>query len=247
MGSSENDRFDKEVDTFEMEMLNPSNSTSSKDKGTSRFSQRINQLVTMARLTMELYPRVSMGVAFFFSLTLMKALFFRHRGQTLYIPPHLANHYGDIQSYYDLQIAKVDHWCLKGGDDFCSCDDPTEALSREFPGWMRTFQHNKQIASYAPKGIDVVFLGDEFTQAWTGKKYERPIVGGNQIAKYFNQTFQKQRGANLEGIALGIADDTVRQIQIFFFAWFHYPHSHFKSLISLKILDSQPALPNQKW
>jgi len=63
----------------------------------------------------------------------------------------------------------------------------------------------------APTAVDVVFLGDEFTQAWTGLSYKRPLVDGSQIVKYFNQTFQKQRGAMLEGIPLGIAEDTVRQ------------------------------------
>ena len=144
-------------------------------------------------------------------LLVFKKLFLRHRGQDRYVPPHLAQHYGDVQSYYDLQIAKIDHWCLKGGNDDCVCDDPTEELSRQdVPGWMQAFNRNKQLAEKAPKDIDVVFLGDEFTQAWTGMKMNQPIVGGNLVSTYFNQTFQKDRGGTLNGIAMGIYGDTVR-------------------------------------
>jgi hypothetical protein len=57
----------------------------------------------------------------------------------------------------------------------------------------------------------VVFLGDEFTQAWTGKSVAKPMLGGNQIAKSFNQTFQRSKGAFLDGLPLGIAGDSVSQ------------------------------------
>jgi hypothetical protein len=58
--------------------------------------------------------------------------------------------------------------------------------------------------------LDVVFLGDETTQAWAGKKMDRPVTQGNMIAGMFNATFQKEKGAGLDGIALGIAGDSVR-------------------------------------
>jgi hypothetical protein len=100
---------------------------------------------------------------------------------------------------------------LRGGNDACQCDDPTEELSREeVPGWVSTFELNKQTAREAPRNLDVVFLGDEFVQAWTGKNLKSPFLGGKQIETCFNQTFQKQRGGSLDGIALGISGDSVR-------------------------------------
>ena len=112
---------------------------------------------------------------------------------------------------YDLQAAQIDHWCLKGGNDDCACDDPTDSLSRyDTPGWSDSHDENKRIASsHANANLDVVFLGDETTQAWAGKNMGRPASGGNMIAGMFNATFQKERGAVLEGLALGIGGDSV--------------------------------------
>jgi hypothetical protein len=214
---SHNKHFDKKVDALEIEMLNPMPVGSSNSNGPSQMSQRIDQFLTLVRLYMEMYPKVTMAVAGVVGLILMKLLFFRPRGQTLYIPPHLKNHYGDLQSYYDLKMSKIDHWCLRGGDDNCRCDDPTEGVSREeVNGWMVSFQQNKQVAKDAPKDLDVVFLGDDFTQAWTGKSLLKPLLGGNQIAKSFNQTFQRSRGAFVDGLPLGISGDSVSQNTILY-------------------------------
>jgi hypothetical protein len=215
----DNKKFDKRVDALEMEMLNPpggaSSAASTKRAGASEISQKIDRYLKLARLYMELYPRATKVIGALFGILMFKWIFLRHRGQEVYIPPHLARHYGDVQSYYDLQIAKIDHWCLRGGNDDCTCDDPTEELSRpEISGWTKVFERNKQVAAEAPRDIDVVFLGDEFTQAWTGMKMTKPILGGNMIATFFNQTFQKDKGGDVNGIALGIYGDTVSGIRL---------------------------------
>jgi hypothetical protein len=213
---SQNKHFEKKVDALEIEMLNPVGS-SSNSNGPSQLSQRIDNFLTLVRLYMEIYPKVTMAVAGVVGLILIKLLFFRHRGQTLYIPPHLKNHYGDVQSYYDLQIGKIDHWCLGGGDDNCRCDDPTEGVSREEAnGWMEAFQQNKQVAKDAPTTLDVVFLGDEFTQAWTGTSLMKRMSGGNRIAESFNKNFQRSQGAFVDGLPLGISGDSVSQNTIIY-------------------------------
>mmetsp|Transcript_55908 Transcript_55908/g.84606 ORF Transcript_55908/g.84606 Transcript_55908/m.84606 type:complete len:413 (+) Transcript_55908:93-1331(+) len=216
----ENKKFDKKVDALEMEMLNPpggastsSSSSSGKAFGASEISQTIDRYLTLARLYMELYPRATKIIGALFGILMFKWIFLRHRGQSVYVPPHLARHYGSVQSYYDLQIAKIDHWCLMGGDDDCVCDDPTEELSRpEVSGWTSVFEQNKRVAAAAPRDIDVVFLGDEFTQAWTGMKMTKPVVGGTMITTFFNQTFQKDKGGTVNGIALGIYGDTTANL-----------------------------------
>jgi hypothetical protein len=65
------------------------------------------------------------------------------------------------------------------------------------------------MASHANANLDVVFLGDETTQAWAGKDTDRSTSGGNMVAGMFNATFKRDRGAGLDGLALGIAGDSV--------------------------------------
>lgn len=211
--------MEKRVEALEMEMLNPPTGTGNssfsngKSKGASQVSQKIDQLITLGRLYMQLYPRVIMGIGAFIVLLLLKHLLFQHKGETVYLPPHLAQHYGDLESYYDLKVAKIDHWCLHGGDNDCLCEDPTDARGRdEVAGWSLAHEQNNRIASQANANLDVVFLGDETTQAWSGKYMDKPMPGGNSIAAMFNVTFQKEKGAGLDGLALGMAGDSVSHL-----------------------------------
>jgi hypothetical protein len=208
---SKDDPVEKRVETLEMEMLNPpTDSSKGKSKGASQVSQKLDQLITLARLHMQMFPRVTMGIGAFIGVLVLKQLLFQHKGETVYLPPHLAHHYGDLQSYYDLQTAQIDHWCLKGGNNDCPCDDPTDSLSRDdVPGWSPAHEENKRMASRANTNLDVVFLGDETIQVWAGKKMDKPASHGNMIAGMFNGTFQKEKGAHLDGLALGIAGDSV--------------------------------------
>ena len=225
------DNFDKKVNALEMEVLNPSTTSDSKATatassssrgGASEMSQRIDQLIILIRLYINYYPKISILIGSgLFLMILLKFWVFRHHGETMYLPPHLRNHYGDLQSYYDLQMAKIDHWCLKGGDSHCQCNDPTEPFSRTgVGGWLEVHRKNKEMASMAASSstsssLDVVFLGDGTTQAWTGRKMLVPILGGNTISRSFNQTFHKSEGGLFDGIALGIDGDSVRTGIIF--------------------------------
>ena len=208
------DPLPKQVEALEMEMLNPppNQKAGATSRGASQLSQQIEQAITLLRLHISYYPKISMGIGAVLALLILKALFFRHVGETLYVPPHLVHHYGDLESYYDLKTAKIDHWCLRGGNDGCNCNDPTDAISREeHEGWLQIHNLNTVRALAAAKrdDLDVVFYGDETTQAWTGKRYiwpTRSVV----TETAFNRTFEKDSGATLSGIALGIAEDSVR-------------------------------------
>jgi hypothetical protein len=85
---------------------------------------------------------------------------------------HNIPHSDAIRSQYDTEIAKIDHWCLDGGNDQCQCEDPLTPLSRhKDPTWIRAFKANRRMVKKyknnnktvdnAKKNIlDVVFLGD---------------------------------------------------------------------------------------
>ena len=60
--------------------------------------------------------------------------------------------------------------------------------------------------------MDVVFLGDQFVQAWDGHFLNRKIVGGSDIQLQFRETFSRASGGMLDGIALGIAGDTTSNL-----------------------------------
>jgi hypothetical protein len=57
---------------------------------------------------------------------------------------------------------------------------------------------------------DVVLLGDEFVQDFTGRVLQtiQPELKG--VASYWNQTFTRDGGGEVEGLPLGIAGDSVR-------------------------------------
>jgi hypothetical protein len=227
------------MEAMEMESLNPtitkkddddyrgSTSSKSSSSGPSELSQRIDAGIILIRLHIQHHPKTTAGLAAVLMVLLIKLLFFRHVGESLYVPPHLQQHYGDLQNLYELKAAKMDHWCLRGGNDYCECADPTDPIPRwDEDGWTAAHQYNVDLATSAAAtyassssssstlSLDVVFLGDGTTEAWTGRSlpHESQLDRGNVIAHIFNQTFHKEEGGLVDGIALGIAGDTVRQI-----------------------------------
>jgi hypothetical protein len=107
------------------------------------------------------------------------------------------------------------------------CDDFSEPVSREeFKGFMVAHEANKRRIQPDVK-YDVVFLGDETTEGWNGKLLGLPFPGGKKIQKFWDETFTSDGGGDIEGLALGIAGDSVRR---FMFA--------VKSFCLLEALDS---------
>ena len=205
-----------EIEIEEQEALTPKASAAAKNFGPSEFSQKVDQLISLVKLYIQVYPRAAMCVAGLFGLCMIKFLFFRHVGDIRWVPPHLKHHFGDLNTYYELQMAKIDHWCLKGGNDDCKCDDPTEALSKEEThGWLGAFEYNKAQAQKAiaeNTDLDVVFYGHETTQAWTGRKLNHESVQGKSVALEFNKTFTKAGGSSFEGLAMGISGDSISNL-----------------------------------
>ncbi len=118
------DRLDKQVEALEMEMLNEDDNEKSKDlKDTLAKYQMFakfwfDKFVALIRLYYRVYPKTVIGMSVVLGCLLIKIIFFRHHGKTLYILPHLVNHFGDVQSYYDLKIGKIDHWYVHDRQDF---------------------------------------------------------------------------------------------------------------------------------
>lgn len=86
------------------------------------------------------------------------------------------------------------------------------ATGRANPFWEAVHVENKAKALHPPPNLDVVFLGDQFVQAWTGQFLTRPISGGAEVQASFNRTFQRAHGGLVDGIVMGIAGDTASRL-----------------------------------
>lgn len=76
---------------------------------------------------------------------------------------------------------------------------------------MEVFLINQQLTqSEKARNVDVVFLGDSITERWrgTGGGVRKPAAEGNE--EIFESLFSKAHGGKYNGLALGVAGDTVR-------------------------------------
>lgn len=133
----------------------------------------------------------------------------------------IANDYSAITSQYDLSMNKIDHWCLKGDNDSCRCDDPLEPQARgEFRTWTQAHKANKEIVnSYKDSDfLDVAFLGESLVEEMDGRWMGRPQGDALKgVEKSFRKQFKRSENSNgIEGVALGIAGDTVRSYRCCF-------------------------------
>jgi len=58
-------------------------------------------------------------------------------------------------------------------------------------------------------GLDVVFIGDSITEQRQGTSMGRVVDDYEGIKEVFDKTFTREKGGEFEGIAMGIAGDTV--------------------------------------
>jgi hypothetical protein len=126
----------------------------------------------------------------------------------------------NIKSLYDFTMKDIDHWCIKGDNDSCQCEDPLQPEPRaEYRAWPRSHLGNiQQIADLMEEGLsnpDIAFLGGSIVEKmdgkWFGNKEDNRL---QRLKKIFNKNFSNlDRESNsddaLTAIALGIAGDTV--------------------------------------
>lgn len=76
-----------------------------------------------------------------------------------------------IKSSFDLDIGKIDHWCLNGSNDGCRCDDPLVPASRvELRSWTEAFKDNKrQVEKYIGKDLDIALVGESAIEEADGR------------------------------------------------------------------------------
>jgi len=167
-------------------------------------------------------PRLACCMVIFFLLCLFLMVNMKlSNGTNISLDSIVENDYSSIQSKYDLKLGSIDHWCLKGGNEKCRCEDPLQPMSRWKEGpivaWERSHTKNKDLVQYAIKelgNIDVVFLGENITELWAGKAsslyYDSNVI--DEISDKFWKKFGMNRKEQYNGISLGISGDTAPNV-----------------------------------
>jgi len=106
--------------------------------------------------------------------------------------------------------------CLREDDNSCRCQDPLLPEPRgELRAWKRAYSNNAlKIQSLVKNGEatpDIAFVGESIVEAMSGTWFGAEGEGKlKDLKKLFDKNFNKSMGASLDGVALGIAGDTVR-------------------------------------
>lgn len=95
----------------------------------------------------------------------------------------------------------------KPSSQSCNCANPLEPKAREkHKTWQLAHDGNIRDAMNA-FGVDVVFLGDSIIEGWRGMSFGLPVASKRPNAAVFDTLFSERRGADFQGLALGIAGD----------------------------------------
>jgi hypothetical protein len=126
----------------------------------------------------------------------------------------IKNDYSNINSLsnFDLKMKDIGHWCLKGDNDSCRCEDPTIPQPRnEFRSWSNAHAGNVQlITDMIEQGMDspeIAFVGGSVVEKMDGRWFgDVSLTGLNDVANIFDKHFSGKNGS-MTAAALGIAAD----------------------------------------
>ena len=135
---------------------------------------------------------------------------------------NITQNYSFIQTTQELEQNKnlIKHWCLRGiQDPSCTCSDPMIPQSRHTTRhWSHAHHMNVERATQYEQHLggvghthtlDVVFYGDSITEQWHGTRLGYPVPKKAGIKNVYEDLFSLDHGAKYNGLALGIAGDTV--------------------------------------
>jgi len=112
---------------------------------------------------------------------------------------HGCNNFGKVNEIYTRDI---DEWCV----ECVSPLDPDDKL--EYEWWKKSATLNLELIDNASSDLDVVLLGDSIIEHWNGRSMGALDSHLNKIKNTFDELFQKENGGKVNGLALGITNDT---------------------------------------
>lgn len=82
-------------------------------------------------------------------------------------------------------------------------------------GWVKAHKYNKFLLDGASSltNIDVVMVGDQTIEEWNARWYGTPKKDYEGAKTYFDKTFKRANDGDVEGLALGVAGDSVGRTQ----------------------------------
>lgn len=171
-------------------------------------------------------PKLAGGIVFTFLFVLILVVNLTLKNDKSPSLADIVGHdYSSIKSKYDLNVGKIDHWCLQGGDQRCRCEDPLNPSKKNgYRNWEKAHQMNLELVTdailgnfddyddYEEKEIDVVFLGENIVEAWAGRSVSFNSTFTSDVKKKFDSFFDKNLGGKFNGLPLGIAGDTTSNV-----------------------------------
>jgi hypothetical protein len=80
-------------------------------------------------------------------------------------------------------------------------------------GWIKGHKYNKDLVADSDNilfgSVDVVFVGDDVTEAWNGRQLGVETSAYKAVNSYFLKTFSRNGGGEIDGLALGTTADSV--------------------------------------
>lgn len=119
-----------------------------------------------------------------------------------------------LDSEYNMKAGDIDHWCLRGDNDSCRCEDPLVPTPRaERKSWTLAYKANrKTVKMLKDVDLDIVLLGESVVEEMDGRWMGQARTPLSQLSTQFKQRFTKKEGGKLNGFALGIAGDTAPNV-----------------------------------
>lgn len=136
---------------------------------------------------------------------------------------------GLLSSMFNVTITNSSRQCEAKNKYSCQCN--TLAAERKDHGrWERHHRHLVQTAeTLRTRNLDVMFLGDSIIEQWNGT---RQLSKGTLLEnrESFERKFSKSHGAQLEGLPMGAAGDTIQNLR-----W-HVLNGYFPETINPKVV-----------
>lgn len=155
-----------------------SSASSSSGKGSPLY-----YLATVQAFVIVYRVEVLLGVALACSVGVATSSYRKHHRPTdAFHRARIDHDYSDVgiaSSQYDLDLGFIDHWCLRGDDTSCRCEDPLEAKSKRSSNkWGAQHKENVKVAvaevmkaTNAKDFSDIEALGDGGGTEWDPSDY----------------------------------------------------------------------------
>jgi len=177
-----------------------------------------NRLIVTSVLTVTVVLPILVGIIYAGSMTMTDGVFSSKEpeNESVFVPSCAETESGEtfeelMELYWDDANFTS---CLPIIENDCRCFNPTTPrilqMEQLVKPWNKAFEKTKADAEdaaqkFGAEGVDVVMLGDSITEHWLGTDFGQPSPTYQPNAKVFQDYFNMDNGAQVDGVVLGIA------------------------------------------